>query len=141
MRWAILSLLACAAAVSCWLVFLRNPGPSDVRKILDRAEQFELYSVSPEEGPLVEGGAMFHGYGVYGKTVVTNAAIRANLVAAIEASPKGSRSKCFAPRHAIRATSRGRTVDIVVCFFCKEAVAFLDGEQIVLRPTQSAEAS
>jgi hypothetical protein len=105
MRWIIFGSIVCAAALGSGLMLFRGPGPSDVQRLLNCSEHFELYSISPEEGPLTEGGPVFHGYGIYGKTTINSQAVRTSLASAIDARQKGPRSKCFAPRHAIRATS------------------------------------
>ena len=41
-----------------------------------------------------------------------------------------TRYRCFNPRHGIRVTSGGVTTDLLICFECKEAVVFRDGQRV-----------
>lgn len=93
--------------------------PATVRDILKKAKEIELYSLEPEEGAVPVKGAMFHGVPVLGKTVVKEDKMRTDVLDILdEAMVPSKMAKCFEPRHGIRATHEGKTVDLVICFAC-----------------------
>ncbi len=104
-----------------------NKIPDELQTILEKADKFELLSLSPEhvqEKP--KDG--FHGWRVLGKTAVTEADARKNLVAAFKkgvADNKGIAAACFNPRHGIRATHDGKSVDFVICFECYQVQTYV----------------
>ena len=67
-------------------------------------------------------GERFHATKVFGKVEVTDADKRRELIAALksgaEARPKVMIA-CFWPRHGLRITEGGRTVDVLICFQCQ----------------------
>jgi hypothetical protein len=85
--------------------------PDQAIKVLESAEQLELVSVEPGDGKVEK---------VLGSTVIKDAAKRREVLAALYKSVAEGKSpaKCFEPRHIIRATSGGTTVEIVICFQC-----------------------
>jgi hypothetical protein len=104
----------------------KNQIPDHLRTILEKAEKFELLSLSPER--LKEKPAdAFHGWKVLGKTTV-EAADREKLVTefkkGVEAND-GTVAACFNPRHGIRVTHAGKTADFVICFECLQVHAYL----------------
>lgn len=95
-----------------------NKLPDDARDVLMKAGQLELLSLHPEsEKEKTKDG--FHGYKVLGKTSPKDAA-RKELVQAFLKGMDGKidAKKCFEPRHGIRATHDGKTVELVICFEC-----------------------
>jgi len=107
-----------------------RPLPASAVAILDKAETIELYSLDPssELEKLKDGG--FRGWKVLGKTTVSRemkATVLKSLYKGI-AENKGKAAFCFIPRHAIRATHDGKTVDLVICFECYQIQVF-EGEQ------------
>jgi hypothetical protein len=89
-------------------------------KALEAAEQFDLYSLNPEQRDEKEG---FHGWKVLGKTTIKDAATRKQLIEAFKksvADNKGMAAFCFIPRHGIRLTKDGKTLDLVICFQCMQ---------------------
>jgi hypothetical protein len=101
--------------------------PAEMRRILEKGERFELYSVEPvheyirkhRTGPPEE--ELFHNSRVLGKTEIHSAAERTRLLEALNEGIEdsdGGRMMCFNPRHAIRATMGDETVDLVICFEC-----------------------
>jgi hypothetical protein len=119
---------------SDWFL-LRWRIPSAVRQTLENADQLELLSVQTLL-PLGKGmvkippvGA-FHDYPVLGSTRITDASARQKLVAAFYrgATAKTEAARCFNPRHGIRATGEGRTVDLLICFECGQVRAYVAGE-------------
>ena len=103
-----------------------NKIPDDLQALLEKADQFELLSLSPEE-PKEKPKDGFHGWQVLGKTSVKDAETRKKLVAALQkgvAENDGTVARCFNPRHGIRVTQDGKTADFVICFECYQVKAF-----------------
>jgi hypothetical protein len=46
------------------------------------------------------------------------------------AENKGIVANCFNPRHGIRVTHDGKTVDFVICFECFQVQAFVDDKPV-----------
>lgn len=88
---------------------------------LDSPEQMTLYSIDGREGKQVESKEFFHNYPVLGKVEITDPAMRAQLISALKDGiarrPEHS-PKCFWPRHGLKVTANGRTVEYVICFEC-----------------------
>ena len=107
-----------------------NRLPDAIATVLARADRFELLSLEPSEGPTHERGH-FWGWRVLGSAVVTTAE-RDELVSALErgiAENRGWVAACFDPRHGIRASFGGSSVDLVVCFECSSMNLYQDGKQ------------
>lgn len=98
-----------------------NKLPEAARTILEKAEQFELLSVDPKPQKEDEKDG-FHGHKVLGKTAVKDADVRKQLVEALVKGMEGeiTPAKCFNPRHGIRATHDGKTVELLICFECAQ---------------------
>lgn len=108
---------------------LNNQLSEDVRRILEQAEDFELIALKPgfifgKEKIKAETLAAnkYWRFLVVAKTKVTDASVKTELLDAFykgvaDARPDAS-AACFSPRHAIRATSKGKTVELVICFDC-----------------------
>jgi len=45
------------------------------------------------------------------------------------AKSDGNGAKCFDPRHGIRATAKGKTVDLVICFECNWVYVYYDNDE------------
>jgi hypothetical protein len=99
----------------------KNTFPADVQSVLDKCDEIELYSLDParnvdKEKPKEE----FHGWKVLGKTTLKKddrKAVLAALNKGIKESD-GTVAACFNPRHGIKATHDGKTVEVVICFEC-----------------------
>ncbi|HJZ58287.1 MAG TPA: hypothetical protein VKE74_25315 [Gemmataceae bacterium] len=109
-----------------------NKLPAAAQVVLDKAEQFELLSLDPKPVPKADQDKeknVFHGYRVLGKTTVKDAT-RNTLLAALDKGIKDAdpnlAAGCFNPRHGIRATHDGKTVDLVICFECLAIVVYVD---------------
>jgi hypothetical protein len=98
-----------------------NKLPEAALAVLSRATDFELLSLDPgsEERSPKDG---FHGYKVLGKTAVKDALVQKRLVKSFAKGMAGdiAPAKCFNPRHGIRATRDGKTVELVICFECSQ---------------------
>jgi hypothetical protein len=103
------------------------------KAILTKADKVELYSVDPvppkqDEKPKDE----FRGWNSYGKTELKTAELRKKVLEVAQAGKPGYGAKCFDPRHGIRATADGKSVDLVICFECSWVHVFPgDGNEVV----------
>ena len=61
-----------------------------------------------------------------GKTTVKDAEARKKVVSEFLKGMEGKidPARCFNPRHGIRATHDGKTVDLVICFECLQVKSF-----------------
>jgi hypothetical protein len=108
-----------------------NKIPEDLLAILEKADQFELFSLSPDR-PDEKPKDAFHDWRVLGKTTVKDAEARKKLVAAFKkgvAENEGVAAACFNPRHGLRVKHDGKTADFVICFECFQVQAFLGDKQ------------
>lgn len=96
-----------------------NKLPDEVQAVLDKADEVEVLSLDPDK-PKDKPKDDFHGYKVLGKTTVK----KDDKKAVVEAICKGiadsglKTALCFNPRHGLRATHDGKTVELVICFEC-----------------------
>jgi hypothetical protein len=108
-----------------------NKIPDELQAILEKAEQFELLSLSPDR-PQEKPRDAFHDWKILGKTTVKDAEARQKLVAAFKKGVednKGIAAACFNPRHGIRVTHDGKTSDFVICFECYQVQVFVGDKQ------------
>lgn len=119
-----------ALAIVCLLAITARGAdtefPAKARDIFAKADQLELLSLDPNQAEKVQPKDAFHGYKVLGKTVV-KAGTRKQLVEAFLKGMEGKiePARCFDPRHGIRATHGGKTVELVICFQCSQFVVYL----------------
>jgi hypothetical protein len=88
--------------------------------VMERSDQFILYSLVPDSQAKVKTVGTFHRYGVLGQADINDQNLKAQLVKALYngINQTGDESGCFNPRHGIRAVRGERTVDAVICFEC-----------------------
>jgi hypothetical protein len=105
-----------------------NTLPDQAKAILLKAEQIELYSLEPEpDKDKDKDKDTLQGWKILGKTVLKDASVRKSALNAVENGiGKGRGAKCFDPRHALRATHDGKTVDLVICFECGWVYVYYD---------------
>lgn len=98
----------------------KNKMPESALKVLQNATELELYSIDFAHMDKEKTG--FHDMKVVGKTTVKDADVRKKLVAEFVKGMEGDLvpARCFNPRHGIRATHDGKTVDLVICFECAQ---------------------
>lgn len=106
----------------------KNEIPVEAKRILDRAERLEVLLVNPvgtgytpNIGYKLNSRDRYYGYEVSGKAVVSGAKakeLRGALYSGVAAIRKGESAMCFYPRHGLRATYRGRTTALLICFHC-----------------------
>jgi hypothetical protein len=104
-----------------------NRIPEVVLEMLDKAETYELLSLEPER---IKDG--FHGRKILGQTTVKAEAERKRLTEALKLGVEnnfGLVAGCFSPRHGLRLTGNGKTVELVICFSCMSIEVYVDGKQ------------
>lgn len=115
--------LAVAAAL---MVGCGSKIPEPARTALEGADQLELLSIDPSRRRETSADD-FHGWRVLGRTQVQDADARKRLAAALRkgaGESDGSVAACFSPRHGVRATHAGKTVDLVICFECLQVKVY-----------------
>ena len=113
-----------------------NKLPELAQTIFDKAESFELYSLQPELEKNEKPAETLQGWKVLGKTVLKGAGVPKDVRDAVNqgiAKSDSEGAKCFEPRHALRATYEGKTVDLVICFECSWVYVYYGKE-----PTRQA---
>ena len=99
--------------------------PTSARKVLDQAEEIELFSITPcwqgyMPSPERNEPGKFQGCPVLKRAVITDAGLKRHLLDALYdgvAKTEGGMG-CFSPRHGIRGSYKGKRVDLVICFEC-----------------------
>jgi hypothetical protein len=135
-RLGLLALLAaCLAVPVTGQEEAKNDLAPEVRAVLDKAVTVELLSLDPigiDKIDDVPEKDRFHGYRVLGRTTLKDAEQRKAVLGALDKGIKdsdGQVARCFNPRHGIRASADGKTVDVVICFECLSMQAYLDGKR------------
>jgi hypothetical protein len=107
--------------------------PSAAKSILENADQIELVSLDPGNSKRDESPPKgdYFGWKELGRTVITDADIRAKVVSSVEKgiAEVGRPAKCFDPRHAIHASYGDKSVDIIICFHCSQDLVYLDNQE------------
>lgn len=110
-----------------------NEIPKEVREILDKATEFELYSIDPARlTEKKDEKELFHGWKILGKTALKGDAVK-TVRKAVEKGVNdsdGSVAACFNPRHGIRLVHEQKTYDIVICYECLSANVYRGEEKI-----------
>jgi uncharacterized protein len=127
-----------AILVGMGIYFFGAPALSDIRQrpaieeLLTGGKDFELYSIYAGRGwqkgeprPIAEAGT-FLGWPVIGKVAITDAKQVRELVQPFVAASDcfdGApcpRPMCFQPRHAIRVSHAGKSIELLICFECRQ---------------------
>ena len=117
-----------------------KPTSKDLKPLFEKATAIDVYSLDPgadDKQPDPKKG--FHGWKILGKTAVRDATQRKKLIEALYngiAASDGQAARCFNPRHGIRVTVDGKTVDVVLCFECLQA-RFVVGDASQIETTTS----
>jgi hypothetical protein len=101
----------------------------DARQILYDADSLIVYSLNPDD--LAAGEPRFHDYVVRSSRTVDNADVRRRIASAVIAgvAEEGDRAACFDPRHGVKATRGGASVDLLICFECSQVRAYRSDAQ------------
>lgn len=123
-----------ASIVASVLVACSSPSSSgevhERLKPLEGAARVELYALRPEPAqfePAGDGTRRFHGYEVLGDAALTDPGLATQLAQLISrglAESDGSAALCFNPRHGVRVVREGRTLDLVICYECKQIYVY-----------------
>ena len=118
--------------------------PTNFADLLAKADAIELISLDPEKETRRPGAKEFRGVAVLGSTVVKDGPglekLRREVSATVTLQASGHIGLCFRPRHGLRLTVQGKTLDVGICFECSRLESYLDGEQVaVLRFVSSAQ--
>ena len=97
----------------------------DTLDAIEAAESMELFALHPyprsEEGTVENGQPSFHGYRILGRSKLDTrdqAAELSRLVLKGIRASDGMVAACFDPRHGIRLTGGGRSIDLLICYEC-----------------------
>jgi hypothetical protein len=116
--------------------------PAEMKVILEKAPSLELLSVNPER-PKEKPTENVAGYAIFGKTEIKDEKMRKEILDALDKSVAdgGPGARCFIPRHALRGTYDGKTVELVICFECAWVYTYVNGERTktTLTTTKSPE--
>ncbi len=121
-----------------------KPAIEIAREILSKAADWELLAIDPNP-PRGEPKDGFHEWEVLGRTKVKDDTARKGLLAALnkgiaewEKKKEKEREEglltaggCFQPRHGIRATHDGKTIDILICFECAPVHIWINGKETI----------
>ena len=130
-------LLVCLIVVGAasWMIF-RGRDPLDPLAVLDNPDRMILYSIDGDavrHDRTVEGADLFHRAPVIGQVNVIAADKRSALAYALKQGIESPERpvECFWPRHALRVTSNGRTVDYLICFECSRIYVYEGNSKVV----------
>ena len=124
-----------AAALACALASCQNPLskaiPNDGQWILAAPDSFELLSLDPSHDNFDPGApGTMHGYRILGSTKIADATQRQQLREVLYDAIRhndGAVTACFNPRHGIRATRGGKSIDLIICFQCRSMESYING--------------
>ena len=97
---------------------------------LEASSEITLYSLKPQAVPLTSRVAAFRGYPIVTRVVLRGdekAKVLGKLYTSLAEDAEPAR--CFLPRHGIRAVKGDRYVDLVICFECRQAISYVDGNK------------
>jgi hypothetical protein len=110
-----------------------NEIPKKALEALDKATEFDLYSLDPARQQAKDAVAgAFHDWKVLGKTAVKGGVAK-TIRAAVKKGAKdsdGSVAACFNPRHGIRVVLDNKTYDFVICYECLSASVYEGDKKI-----------
>lgn len=114
--------------------------PRAASDALATADQYELLSLDPGR-PVAPSPDLYHGYRVLGQTEVADAATRERLNRALRGgveSVLANRPHCFNPRHGIRVTRAGQTMEFLICFECEQVQVWNGSQRVANWSTDSS---
>lgn len=132
MRVCLAIALLCLAQVGC------QSAP------IDSMTLFSLDGTFEGDVSKIEGEA-FHGYPVLGKLEVDSASERYNvhhaILQGVEDEDGDGMKRCFWPRHGVRLSMNGKTVEYLICFECNQIHEYVDGEETWWKATSNTPAA
>jgi hypothetical protein len=117
-----LATICCACLLGCQDPDLSIPIDSMTVYSLDGRNE---WGRDPKPPP----AKMFHEHPVLGKVDIASPKDRTAILAAIKKGivKGGEGAKCFFPRHGVKFTQAGKTMEYVICFECSEFELYMDG--------------
>jgi hypothetical protein len=112
--------------------------PAAASRLLDEADAIELISLDPRERP-ARPGESFHGWKVLGRAAIGDGAEGRAIIAALKRAIGSAEevAGCFEPRHGLRATKGGQSLDLVICFSCRWIESHFQGTSSSVRIADS----
>ena len=130
-------IIALAVIVTSLWYFSRQPSPAQIARafpnnsvqIFDLGKKVTVFALKPDGK--IENAEEFHGYSVLGKTEIKDEDFQGLIKRAFLDSLLGGKeaAKCFNPRHGLRISDDKTSVDLVICFECKNFVSYVEGQQ------------
>ena len=116
--------------------------PNGTHKILQQSRKITLFSIEPMPS-FGYGKKPFHDHEILGQITLTDPKAKAELLASfydglVPSEYDALSMGCFNPRHGIRATHNGKTVDLLICFSCRGIVGYLNDKEIIHTFTTNA---
>jgi hypothetical protein len=104
--------------------------PPDAQTLLANADAFTLFSINPEPDSDHNATNTFESHEILGQLEIQSKDTRMELIDALNKGISaenrflwpGPRAlpTCFNPRHGIRAKKSGETIELLICFECKQ---------------------
>ena len=127
-------LLLFAASASSQEGPLPNEMPEKAARILNNAEEWDLYSLQPSpSNEVADKTSFFYPHQVLGRlTVKKTDDVGKKVLDAFEKTiGKGDwQARCFEPEHAIHAEDRDDSIDIIICFHCGWAYVYVNEKEV-----------
>lgn len=112
------------------LPFLVGCETKPIDRIPDDPDSMTLISIDgPETWKGPTSGEPLLGGRVLGQVEITDPAQRREIVAAVKQAirnPHPNRMGCWMPRHVLRLSKAGKTIEVVICFECHGYAIHLD---------------
>lgn len=109
-----------------------KPIPSEELDVLERADSMEIFSLNPHVtrsgNNKGDPNSYFRGWQVLGQVAVPDRRKRREVAETLVECTRRSSGRmfhCFEPRHGIRVTHDGETVEFVICYECGFGYSYL----------------
>jgi hypothetical protein len=101
--------------------YLHESLPTDVRRILERAESFEVLAEVDKDERSESDSRDFRPNMI---ARIGSDALKKEILEAfyLDAAKEDSPAVCYEPHHSLRATAGGTTVEVEICFSCSRFV-------------------
>ena len=104
--------------------------PSAVSELFYEADSVELLSLIPDDQSPSEM-KKFHGYPILGSVTLTDKQHLGKMAQELDRAVETNDSfgvRCFWPRHGLRGTVDGKSVELLICFQCHKLNVYVKGE-------------
>ena len=111
----------------------KNEIPAEARAVLESADELVLYALHPHDTVTGDERTLnLQRFVALGRAKVTGDAHRDVLKEIFRGVGDwdGMMAHCFMPRHGVRATKGDTTVDVVVCFECRQVYVYVDDRRL-----------